>query len=483
MRARGGGAHGVAAMGSWTSAETPTAPSELEIAIVGGGASGASLALHLARLRPNWPIALIDDGEICGRGLAYGRCGPRHLLNVPVARMDIGIAPAFNSWLGADAPGDAFVPRARFGAYLSERLLAMCAASGLRPVRGRVVRILDGPNRGVRLADGRIIPADRVVLAIGNLPPASPLPAASTIGDTALYVADPWRGDALEGLGEHDDVALIGTGLTMVDLAATLLARGHKGAIHAVSRRGLLPRAHEAGGAWRPFLGETPPGSPRAAIHALRAEVRKAQAQSIPWQRVIDAARPDIGRLWNAWNTEMRAQFLRHGRAHWDIHRHRMAPDLAARIHEAIETGQLIITTGRIVSAEAKAGGAELLIDRRSGGRTVLSAARIINCTGPNADLREAPVIDDLQRRGLVRADALKLGIETNECAVVHADGATSSWLYAIGPLTRPAWWEITAMPEIAVQTRRLAEALAQAEPAGARASIAEEFLELGAGI
>ena len=37
---------------------------------------------------------------------------------------------------------------------------------------------------------------------------------------------------------------LVGSGLTMVDAVITLLDQGHAGPIHAVSRRGLLPRGH-----------------------------------------------------------------------------------------------------------------------------------------------------------------------------------------------------------------------------------------------
>ncbi len=460
-----------------------TTTNAAEVAIIGGGASGAVLALHLARLRPDWPVVLIDDGAVCGQGLAYGRCTDEHLLNVPVARMDVGVAPTFKTWIGADGAGDAFVARASFGAYLTAQLTAACTRSALRLVHGRAAQVQEGPTRSVQLEDGAIIRAERVVLAIGNLPPGSPLPPASRIG-APVYVADPWRADAFDGLQDHDAVLFIGSGLTMVDQATTLLARGHRGALHAVSRRGLVPMPHLAGGDWRPFLGETPQ-SPRLAIALLRAEARKAAALGIPWQRVVDAVRPDAGRLWNAWSTAQKAQFLRHARAFWDVHRHRMAPELAARVDEAVGSGALTISAGRIASAHASAEGAQIIIHGAAGARKTLSVSRVINCTGPNTKLMHAgePLVEDLWRRGLVRADALRLGLETEACAVVNADGAVSSWLYAIGPLTRPAWWEITAMPEIGVQTRRLAEALVEADIASAPASIQDEFFELGAGI
>ena len=60
---------------------------------------------------------------------------------------------------------------------------------------------------------------------------------------------DPWARDALDGFGPDAPVALIGTGLTMVDIALKLSAEGHRGPIHAISRHGYLPTTHKSGGA------------------------------------------------------------------------------------------------------------------------------------------------------------------------------------------------------------------------------------------
>ncbi|HRD47963.1 MAG TPA: hypothetical protein PLF78_15980, partial [Caulobacter sp.] len=90
------------------------------------------------------------------------------------------------------------------------------------------------------------------------------------------------------------------------------------------------------------------------------------------------------------------------------------------------------------------------------------------------------PLFADLARKGLTAPDALGLGLETDDCAVLNARGEASSWLYAVGPLTRPAWWEITAVPEIAAQVDGLVHALAQDVEVPA---LADVFVDLGAGI
>jgi uncharacterized NAD(P)/FAD-binding protein YdhS len=111
----------------------------------------------------------------------------------------------------------------------------------------------------------------------------------------------------------------------------------------------------------------------------------------------------------------------------------------------------------------------------------------VINCTGPRRDLRRSgvPLIADLQTRGLATADALGLGLETEDAALVNARGKPSDRLFALGALTCPSWWEITAVPEIAIQVDRLAARLARAEGKGPSNTppAATDFLNLGAGI
>src|SRR5215217_1009522 len=210
------------------------------VAIVGGGFSGSLLALKLVATRPDWRVTLIEPGDRPGRGLAYGACAPSHLLNVPVSRMETGLTPRFVDWLTAhggmdealaESGGDltaAFAPREFLGQYLAERVAEARAAGALTVLRGEAVRMLDAPRRGLVLLDGREVEADTVVLATGNLPPRPPLPADHWLRDEPAFVVDPWARGALEGLDPDAPVLLLGTGLTMVDIALKLAADGHR---------------------------------------------------------------------------------------------------------------------------------------------------------------------------------------------------------------------------------------------------------------
>jgi len=481
------------------SQQTPTQT----VVVIGGGFSGSVFALKYARANPDAHVIVVERSRRVGRGLAYGACAPEHLLNVPVSRMELGLTPAFGDWLqnhrkeldealsesGGDLSG-AFVPRELFGAYLEERIGEGASTDhrrGLNIVRGEVVRLLDFPARGVLLSDGREIEADIVVLATGNLPPRAPHAKDIWLYDTTIFVPDPWADDAFDGLDNHAPVVLLGTGLTMVDVALKLAGQGHTGPMHAISRRGYLPLAHQAGGSWPSFLGPHEHPSPLAAMRLLREESKKAKAKGVPWQRVMDAMRPSVARVWNAWSERERAQFLRHLRPRWDIHRHRMAPRIAARLDALLKSGQLTAQGGRVLAYRRSNGMVDVEL-RPRGSRTeqTLTAARVINCTGPRSDMDRLafPMLADLRRRGLIAPDRLGLGIETEDCAAQNSAGHVSPWLYALGPLTRPAWWEVVAVPEINAQIDRLVHDLSEGktvEPADH--SLADVFSDLGAGI
>lgn len=455
------------------------------VAVVGAGLSGSLFALKLAKARPDWTVLLIEDRARAGRGLAYGGCDPRHLLNVPVHRMDVGLEPPFQDWLRSHVPymareeeplADAFVPRYLFGDYMAQRL-AEASGSGLRVIEGRAVQA-DPHSRRILLSDGSSLPADVVVLATGNLAPRLPFFATPS----RRILADPWEEGVLECIGKNDSLLLLGTGLTMVDMLIALDARGHKGPIHAVSRHGCLPKAHRSGGAWPAFLDAS--FSPRQALGAIRTQARLAEERHIPWQRVFDAVRPMVASLWQAWGVGQRAQFLRHLRTLWDVHRHRMAERIAVQLDALLWSGALTVTAGRVLAVDEHRSGITAVIRPRGEKTLTVDVDRILNCTGPATDLRQTShvLLKDLLRRGLVRSDPLGLGVDTEDCAARTAEGVVSDWLFALGPLTRPAFWEITAVPEINAQIDGLVRHLSRGlrDPLPPLPAI---FLDMGAGI
>ena len=321
------------------------------IAIVGAGFTGSVLAAHLLRgAQTPTSIHLIERAAAIGSGVAYSTPNSRHLLNVRAYNMSAfpDDPRHFLRWLwardegGAIPPsGHAFVSRACYGAYIQD-VLAEARASApphvtLNVVHGETVDILPRA-RGVhlRLSSGASLAADTVALCTGHFPPSPPAAATPEVLGTGRFITDPWDLPAVAAIDPDDPVLILGTGLTMVDTVLTLADQGHRGPVVAVSRRGLLPLAHEETRPFKSFL--CPDVMPRTVLDvliALKADVRRARAAGIDWRSAFDALRPYHHRIWRFLPLEERRRFLRHARPFWDVHRHRVAPEVGARIDAA----------------------------------------------------------------------------------------------------------------------------------------------------
>jgi len=148
-----------------------------------------------------------------------------------------------------------------------------------------------------------------------------------------------------------------------------------------------------------------------------------------------------------------------------------MAPEVEARIIEALYAGKLTLLAAKAISIEPNDAGARISYRRR--GDTELRSMQVgavVDCTGIVKDPRATtnPAVRSLFDQGLARVDPLSIGIEIDgNCAIVDANGTPSHRLFAVGPLTRAAFWEIIAIPDIRNQCTGLAALLSRstAEP------------------
>ncbi|MFD1331594.1 FAD/NAD(P)-binding protein, partial [Methylopila musalis] len=240
--------------------ETPSRPdTPPTIVIVGGGVSGAVAAHQLARRAPGeFRIVVVEPRPRLGAGLAYSSVDPAHRINVPASRMTfVPSDPChFDRWLKADGAlkedpealtedGRAFPRRSVFGRYAAETIEPYVLSGEIEHVQALATGVaLDDGRYRIQLSNGAELTADGLVFAATHPRPSTPAAVRPLEGDPRL-VLDAQRGDALNGLAPDARVLIVGTGLTMADIVASLERRGHRGPIVAVSRRGLTSRGHD----------------------------------------------------------------------------------------------------------------------------------------------------------------------------------------------------------------------------------------------
>ena len=434
------------------------------VAVIGGGFSGAMLAARLAER--GVACSLIDRTGTFGPGLAYSTPFEGHLLNVRSDRMSAveGRPGDFVDWLRDNCPRhadpDGFAPRRLYGEYLQHRLNAVRLAHPgmIKLVTGEAAAI---GRDSLRLSDGRVIAARAVVLATGN-----PAPKTASKGSRRI-ISDPWALTALERIGPEDEVIIVGTGLTMVDMVLWLDATGRKGRITALSRHGLTPRVHGA--------AHDHPEPPTDALLTGALSDRLGEARRLAsdggWRGVMEGLRPVTAGLWFKADAKTRARWLRHLRPWWDVHRHR----IPARVDEAIKqfqaSGRLSLATGRIERIEAGDDGVALHRRARGGSAPPpITGQWLIDCTGPGHAALDDPLTGPLITASRARLDPVGMGLDLDsEGRLVAADGSPDARLFALGPPARAAFWETTAVPDIRKRIEGLVDRLAGTQDTASR--------------
>lgn len=449
-----------------------SSPSPVDIAIVGGGASGVLLAAQLVR-KSRLRVALIERDAHPGLGVAYSTHCLGHLLNVRASDMTaLADEPDhFVQWLARDdrgfGPTD-FVPRAIYGQYLQDLLAdAVRRSDGrLQVIRGNVVAIRHEKD-GVELdiEDHTPLRARKAVLATGHRPPSK---------DSGAYHGNPWRDEAIAGLAPDASVLLIGTSLTMIDVLISLLEHHHKGPLVALSRRGLVPHHHPPSPIPTPDADTSDlfTGSLSQRTARFRAKLRAG----LGWPGLMQLLRPHNNELWHGLDLDQRRRFLRHLRPWWDIHRHRVAPHIGEQIDAARASGQLSIVSGRIEIGRTTNDKVEVtLIRRGSTEREQRSFDRVVDCRGPRNEVDvHVPLHAQLVEDGKLRPDPLNQGLDVApDEALIGRDGTPSDRLFVLGPPTRGRYTEIVAIPDIRLQAADVANGLIAAlqQPSGLASS------------
>jgi uncharacterized NAD(P)/FAD-binding protein YdhS len=428
-----------------------TQPAATKVVVVGGGAAGVITAVHLLRAAdPKHPVdvRVIEKDSGMGPGLAYRTTHPLHTLNNFAGRLSAidGDPDHLLHWCaerGIPASPTTFLQREVYGRYLSDVLddASVPAGSLLRRTRGVVTDVReDATALAVQMSCGWTIPADKVVLALGNPPPRRQERFEAVGGH---YVPNPWAAGLVESVGDVKHVLLLGTGLTMVDVVATLHESSPGSRFTAVSRHGLLPSAHKRGSLRLHDIFDPGADSLDEVIERVRERILDLEDVGGDWRDVVDSVRACANDLWRGFSPQDQDRFVTQLARHWEISRHRMSPDMAAYVEQLQRAGTLRVA--RIDEVD------------------VASFDRVVNCTGPSPVPTRGwnRLVDSLLERGAIRPHRLGLGLDlTDDGNIIDADGRANPHVFAVGAARRGIEWEVGAIPDLRGQAARLASDL-----------------------
>lgn len=447
-----------------------------KITIIGSGATGTLLAVNLIKNHRNEAIQinLVEKQERLGRGVAYSTFKDFHLLNVPANKM--GAFPDdiehFYKWLKVNNynffPND-FVPRRLYGEYLRELFNETLAHKtsnvefNFLDDEAADIEIEDNQAK-VFLKSGEILYSDKVVLAFGNfLPPHLNTPNQSYIS-AEKYFQNPWNEAIPVEINSTDDVLIIGTGLTMVDVAVSFYHGKHEGRIFAFSKHGWLPSVHELGFVYPSFSDELKDKTKISEIFAaVRRHLDCAKSQNSDWRAVLDSLRPVTQETWLNLPVAEKSRFMRHLRRVWDVCRHRIPNECHDVLEQMQDAGQLQVNKGKIKDITVAENGRFRVISQIKSEESEFFVDAVINCTGSECDFSrlDAPLVKNLLKRGLIKPDALNLGINAlPDGRILNELNGVSDRIFAIGTALKGVLWESTAIPEIRTQANKLALSL-----------------------
>jgi uncharacterized NAD(P)/FAD-binding protein YdhS len=260
-------------------------------------------------------------------------------------------------------------------------------------------------------------------------------------------------------------VLIVGTGLTMVDVVLSLCARNRGPQIHAVSRHGLVPRRHRhALTEIKRFPVPLEDGRLEPVVAAVFEQIGRVSQQGGDWRDVFDSMRFATPTIWRALRVEEKRRFLAGLARLWDVHRFRMAPDIADRF-EALQSADRVRVDARaIVALEPRTRGVRVSLHAvGQEDLEIVDVDRVINCTGAGANLARTapPLARDLLATGTARPDSLGLGLDVAEDGgLVDATGRVSERIRVVGSLRKGVEWEAIGVTEIRDHAQAVAAAL-----------------------
>jgi uncharacterized NAD(P)/FAD-binding protein YdhS len=433
------------------------------IGIIGGGISGTLSVLQIIK-QSKKPLTIFwfdTQNKFC-KGYAYNTFDEGHLLNVRASNMSIfpDEPNHFVNWLSVHhskyLPKD-FVSRKIFGDYVLHTFQSLKDSNNLITIHqiAEEVKSMKKTDDCFEIKTHQNYQVQKIVLAFGNFLPAHPRSISKEYISSKNYFQNAFNVQLTNQIQQHNNITIIGSGLTMIDMIVSLSTFNYKGKINVISPHAYIPQAHQE----NPlppvdsFIDSKKNYSLSEILSLVNKQIKKAKKDNLNLHSIIDSMRPFLQNLWLNFSLDEKNQFLRHLRHKWGVARHR-APSQSMTVFNTLKSSnQLQLIKGRIFDIKLQSSGFDILYSNNQTEQQTLHTQLIINCTGPEADYSQlkSPFIQDVIKKQIISPDPIKYGINAQK------DGYITKNIYTIGPPLKGILWESVAVPEIRVQAQELA--------------------------
>lgn len=459
------------------------------IAIIGGGPSGVSLCIQLlksikeAKIRNNIEITVFEKSCSIGPGLPYKSNDNCYILNLPKNIMEPipGEKNNFSTWLESVEPKfneTLFPPRHYFGKYLnhmSNKTQQEAKQMGITIkylTKHEVINIKKIDNRSFTVHTNKgNYKANYTILSTGHMPTNK----YAEFMRYENYIHDPWNNEHYANLNTKDNIAIIGSRLTSIDIAIKLKEIGHKGKIYMISRTGLLPtvlgkeippyelkylnlcelnkltdhgskyldKNHFIKLFWKEIsaaMGQKIDISfikkshhEISALNWITEEVQNSKNGKRAWQQVLFALYPTTPSIWKFFSKEDQKSFLNEYYSLFITYLAAFPIENANKIKELLTSEQLEIYGG-LKTIEPQ--GSHFLTHLETG--NIIKTKYLFNATGTSYDVSILPLYKKMLKSNLIEKHPLGgIKVNTSTHQVLTKNNITNKYLFAVGELTK----------------------------------------------
>lgn len=410
------------------------------IAIVGGGFSGVAVAYHLlflAKKNQQLTIDIFDDEDFRNNGKAYQTLDLCHILNVPADKMGLPFDDEenFYKWLNKNysdkqiGKGD-FAPRALYRLYLQEIISEIKKDPRINFINGEVLNIK--PNFEISYQENLSTKQKQyshIVIACG-------LPAKkfSTTKESKKIINNVWHFFNQKQLPNAQNILIVGTGLTMIDMVLSLKNRGFTGKIIVCSDKVRLPLPHSV--SRTKAIKTLEITDAKLPLSYILKKLRIAAKKSEDWQAVVHGLRGITQQFWQELTLEKKRRFIRHCLSMWSIHRHRVPKSNADLIEQMIKENYLNIIKGRVEAVEENGDQVFVCLNNKE----IIKVDLILNAMGFDFAASQSALLKGAMQEKIIEPHSTKLGF---------AVAQNVKNLYLTGALLTGELLEATAIPEL----------------------------------